>query len=155
MLCSVGEDLGQKGVVDAVEVFENGLHGIVLVHGGDADHVGHAVGGVLQDQLGVFEAFRVGAEGGFELGGVFVGVGDGSGGGDVVALGHALAGELGPAVQELGVEIAAVFGFGDGGTLFQVGEGGGVEDKFGRAGGEGGAGGDAGEQDRSAHRRAE
>ena len=93
---SVGKELRQKSIVNAVEVFEDALHGVVLVHGGDPHHVRKAMGGVFQEEFSVLEAFGIVGKCRFELGRVGIGVRDRFCGGSVVAAGHGAAGEFGP-----------------------------------------------------------
>ena len=126
----VVEDLVEELVVEMVELSEGVLDGSAVVAVEQVEHLAEAVGGVLQQQLGVLETIAIVGEIVLDEGSDLVNLPDGCGGAFGVVGGNLGSGLLGQAVYQLGVEEALLAGLGLGGALLQLceclGRGGGV-----------------------------
>jgi hypothetical protein len=122
----VVEDLGQKLVLDVVELLEGGLQGGLVFAGSLVKVFAEAVCGVMHQQLGVLEALGVVGEAEMDELGVVLHLLEGGAGLVDVSVEHLLAGDLGHGVNEFRVQEALFTRLGFLGLKFEAGEGLGV-----------------------------
>jgi hypothetical protein len=108
----VFEDLSEEFVVNLVELFEGGFQGIAIFAGRLVEVLGEAIGGVMHEHLGVFEALGVAGEVHVDELSVSVDLLEGGAGLFDVAVEHLSAGYFSHNVDEFGVKEALVAGAG-------------------------------------------
>ena len=108
--------------MDLVELLQGGLEGGLIFAGGFVKIFAEAVGGVVQEHLGVLEALAVVGEVHVDELRVVVDLLQGGAGLVDVAVEHLFASELGHGVDEFGVEEALVARTGLLGAEFELGE---------------------------------
>jgi hypothetical protein len=112
--------------VNLIELFEGDLEGGLVFAGGSVKIFAEAIGGVVEEHLGVLEALAVAGEIHVDQLRVVVDLLKSVTGLVNVAVQHLLSSNLGHGVDELGVEEALVAGAGLLGSNFELGQGLGV-----------------------------
>ena len=122
----VFEDFGEEFVVDLIELLEGDLERGLIFAGGFVEILAEAIGGVVEEHLGVLEALAVAGEIHVDELRVVVDLLERGAGLVDVAVEHLPACDLGHGVDELGVEEALVARAGLLGAKFELGQGLGV-----------------------------
>ncbi len=122
------EDFGEEFGVNLIELFERDLEGGLIFAGGSVEILAEAIGGVVEEHLGVLESFAVAGEIHVDQLRVVVDFLKGVTGLVDVAVEHLSSGNFGHGVDELGVEEALVAGAGLLGSEFELGQGLGVRE---------------------------
>jgi len=123
----VFHDFGEEFFVDLIELLEGGLEGVLVFAGSFVEILAEPVGGVVEEHLGVLEAFAVVGHIHVNQLGVVIDLLEGGTGLVDVAVEHLAAGDLGHGIDELCIEEALVARTSLLGALLQLGEGLGVE----------------------------
>ena len=124
------EDLGEELVVELAELTECVLDGGAVVSVDQMEELAEAVGGVVQQLLGVLQAIAVVGEAALNEVRVLVDLPEGCRGVVGVVCSELCGGLHGEAVDQLGVEEALLAWLGLGGAVFEAVEGFGSGDGF-------------------------